>query len=297
MLPGTYTTTINVQVPTTTPLNIVATQAVMVAPATSTAISVGSGAIVDIRGVTIASTQVVKCGSATGALSALSIRDASMTTTTNGTVLDLARCSLKLSASELNLTSSEIAVVAGDDVVLKADRVRVHGNTSHHIIANGSKRVVMEFTNSLLEDVGFDLNTSDTTGPGSQFTFAEDTFVFLVNNGLLQGCELLPSTSRIVRYENSILAPLGAFDAVNGSSCTFINTLLARQGVPPAGTTVGDPQFVALAGRDFHLKSTSPAIDAALPSSFGLDSPRDLDGMARPQGANPDLGAYELVMP
>jgi hypothetical protein len=53
-----------------------------------------------------------------------------------------------------------------------------------------------------------------------------------------------------------------------------------------------DPLFVNLSLRDFHLLSTSPAIDA------GIVTPatRDHDGIARPQGASYDLGAYELPM-
>ncbi len=55
-----------------------------------------------------------------------------------------------------------------------------------------------------------------------------------------------------------------------------------------------DPQFVDTAAKNFHLKSTSPAIDTAIASIFGLDSTLDLDGTTRAQGAARDVGAYEF---
>ena len=54
-----------------------------------------------------------------------------------------------------------------------------------------------------------------------------------------------------------------------------------------------DPQFVNASLRDFHLLSTSPAIDAGL--DLGLSA--DLEGLARPKGLGFDLGAYEFAGP
>jgi len=52
-----------------------------------------------------------------------------------------------------------------------------------------------------------------------------------------------------------------------------------------------DPKFVNPAANDFHLQSTSPAINAG--TNVGYTS--DLDGVAVPQGNAPDMGAYEFV--
>jgi hypothetical protein len=51
------------------------------------------------------------------------------------------------------------------------------------------------------------------------------------------------------------------------------------------------PGFVDPAGRDFHLQSTSPAIDAG--ANVGLT--KDYEGNTIPQGAAPDIGAYEYA--
>lgn len=104
----------------------------------------------------------------------------------------------------------------------------------------------------------------------------------------------MTAPSYVARYENTILEPLGAFGAVQGTNCTFSNTLLSVQATPLPGTFVADPQFVDVATRNFHVKASSPAVDMAVPSIFGLASPPDLDGTPRPQGPKPDLGAYEL---
>ena len=52
-----------------------------------------------------------------------------------------------------------------------------------------------------------------------------------------------------------------------------------------------DPQFVAGASRNFRLRPASPAIDTGM---HVLDVP-DHDGVMRPQGPEPDLGAFEYA--
>lgn len=55
-----------------------------------------------------------------------------------------------------------------------------------------------------------------------------------------------------------------------------------------------NPGFVSPASNDFHLTSTSPAIDAGIALAEVTD---DLEGIARPQGAKYDIGAYEFTRP
>jgi hypothetical protein len=75
-------------------------------------------------------------------------------------------------------------------------------------------------------------------------------------------------------------------------------------GAAPTRTTNNlnvDPLFVNHAGADFHLTSSSPTKDAGvtmLPNnSFTANlgtTPRDKDGVPRPQGTAFDMGAYEF---
>jgi hypothetical protein len=56
------------------------------------------------------------------------------------------------------------------------------------------------------------------------------------------------------------------------------------------GNTLSAPLFVDYAGRDLHLQAASPAIDRA---SSAWSETSDADGRGRPQGAAPDIGAFE----
>jgi hypothetical protein len=289
MLPGVYTMPISLAGPWV--LNVVATGATL-AP-TAPALTISDGADVTIRGLTIVNEKVATCSSTSGAITSLQLKDASITAlgVGNTTLIDVSRCKLEISRSDLSLAATSIVFSLGDDAVLNLDRAHLHGN-SYHSIYSASSRVTIEITNSLLHDIRFSLYPADTGPPGSRLTVGSSTLIY-PSMFTEQGCDVQAPTF-IARYENSILAPLGAFDAVIGTRCTFSNTLLSFQATPPPGTFVADPQFVDAAARNFHLKATSPAVDMAVPSIFGLDSTADLDGTPRPQGATPDIGAYEL---
>jgi parallel beta-helix repeat protein len=62
----------------------------------------------------------------------------------------------------------------------------------------------------------------------------------------------------------------------------------------------GDPMFIDFANvilslRNYHLKSTSPAIDAGY--NLGSLVTNDFDGITRPRGSGYDIGAYEFSSP
>ena len=63
----------------------------------------------------------------------------------------------------------------------------------------------------------------------------------------------------------------------------------AFPGVTLSNNRIVDPVFVNPTSRDYHLQSASPARDTGSTPAL----PYDFEQRARPQGAGPDLGAYE----
>jgi hypothetical protein len=63
-------------------------------------------------------------------------------------------------------------------------------------------------------------------------------------------------------------------------------------GITITNAKTGNPLFVNPTGRDFHLQSTSAAINAGT-ASVSSTVTWDYDGNSRPQGSAYDIGAYE----
>ena len=102
-------------------------------------------------------------------------------------------------------------------------------------------------------------------------------------------------------YDNGAGGNAGIYIG-NGSSGAIVRNNIVMQADLPisnsgSGTIqdhnlIGDAGFIDPAGHDFHLKSSSPAIDAGV----AVDGFRvDCSGVPRPQGSGWDLGAYEHV--
>lgn len=73
-----------------------------------------------------------------------------------------------------------------------------------------------------------------------------------------------------------------------------------KVGIQGPNDVIGDPQFInvstTMAVGNFALKQTSPAVDKGT-SMAGQFSKTDILGIARPQGAGSDMGAYEFTIP
>jgi hypothetical protein len=100
-----------------------------------------------------------------------------------------------------------------------------------------------------------------------------------------------------LRLVDNIVVAVAGEAYVSPSSATELlggqSNLWFGAGAPPdflTGNLAADPQFANLAGLDFHLLPTSPAVDAGVATAAA----RDAEGTPRPQGAGFDLGAYEL---
>jgi hypothetical protein len=295
MLPGTYGIPLRMNVLNQS-IKVVATGATIFVIGDVAAVVVDAGATVDIRGLTSSSERGVQCGKAsdTAPISAVSIRDAIFTAPGNTTVFDLQRCNMQVSRVSVTAGGANAGATvlgAGSDTTFDADQFRVATTTDvpNTILAGGS-RAHVRLINSILDNTDIVTFFSDSAAPGSSFDLVHVSA--FIDDGIELCAGSYPSfVSRSIT--NSVIGASGTFDALKNAAsgqCVFAGTILTHQSGSPSGVTIADPQFVDVAASDFHLKSTSPAIDAALsPSS----SDHDFDGHARPQGQAPDSGAYE----
>jgi hypothetical protein len=135
--------------------------------------------------------------------------------------------------------------------------------------------------------------------PSHGLTIVNNTFAG--PNPYRPGQIILATPTTGLRIENNIFyAPEEAalyFEDLEFSGASVRNNM-TYEGMTkvgrPKGVTFGknwertDPRLVG--GTDFHLRPDSPAIDVALPNP---EITHDADGVTRPRGAGPDLGAYE----
>jgi uncharacterized protein (TIGR03437 family) len=105
-------------------------------------------------------------------------------------------------------------------------------------------------------------------------------------------------TSSPANLRNNICyqpAPLQYLSGTSGLSCA--NNLFFGNGSAPSGCSNGavsaNPQLLDLLGFDFHLSAASAAKDAGVAVS-GLSA--DFEGVTRPQGDAPDIGAHEFFL-
>lgn len=291
LLPGNYVNSLSVT--GSTNLQFVATGANIVVVGDTPAVVVDNGANVDIRNLTSTSERFIGCGlaSTSAPISTVSIRESTYTGIASGTELETQRC--KLTLTNVELFPSSTVVGYRDDSTITFDRVHVRGSDAHSFQGVGS-RVNVEVVNSVFEGTDFTFLYTDPNGPATRIRFVHDTFLLSSPTHLCSNTGS-PVPGFLISFENSIAVTKfggNAFAAPNTNNCSFAKLMLAQQTSPLPGMEVADPQFVDLAGRDFRLKSSSPAIDAAVSGS--INPTTDIIGVSRPQGPASDLGAYEF---
>lgn len=290
LLPAVYPAGIDITTPTTLPLRYVASGATIAA---QYAIRVADGAKVDVRGLTASgTTATIHCTSMTNTSSSVTLRDSVITAGDGGaTLVHLEKCTFAMVGGELDIGSStgSSVLMMMSDVVFSADRVHVHGMVESRIGAAFATRINVKITNSVLDNVHFQWATSDSSSPGSLIVMGFNTILGQLNCAVNSG-----SAYRTARYQNNIVVSTDSAPAVDGTDCTLSDNILF-----PFNGTLGtniatDPQFEDSGAKDYRLRSTSPAIDSAVPTTE-LPATTDFAGVSRPQGAQSDLGAFERV--
>jgi hypothetical protein len=125
---------------------------------------------------------------------------------------------------------------------------------------------------------------------------ASELFAFntIVLDDLMLNCRANSSSQyRTLDYENNIIVSSKP-SAIDGTTCKLTRNIIWPGPSADASNIVADPQFVDAAAKDFRIGSNSPAVDAATTTRAHLITD-DFLGTPRPQGAAPDIGAYEYV--
>ena len=118
-------------------------------------------------------------------------------------------------------------------------------------------------------------------------------FCSMANNAITGGSDFVVmrnSGTSSPNIRNSIIWGVGT--AVAGATPSINYSIIQNPSVwPGTGNSNADPLFINEGTGNLRLKPCSPAINTGGPLIFGST---DIVGTARPVGASPDMGAYEL---
>lgn len=157
--------------------------------------------------------------------------------------------------------------------------LRVGGNCTSRIV------------NSVFDHVRVNVEGAQGTRGSLEFAFNTQVARGSESGGSAFDCS--NATAGGIAIENNIM--VAATTAMRTSAHCLggirNNIAFPQTTMLPPGNRVEDPLLIDVAAHDFHLKPTSPAIDAAAATSLGVTV--DYDGVARPQGTAPDIGAFE----
>lgn len=175
--------------------------------------------------------------------------------------------------------------------------VLIDSNLIHHVGAPGSTEQLVHgmylsshvtngrVTNNVIYDVeDFGLHPYDETEASG--------WQFLNNTIANTGRGILQAPNGVTR-NNIVYNVRGASYDIRGAGNVVSNNLAGGTGSSKSssGVTSGDPMFVNAAGRDFHIKQGSPAIDKG---SADAAPKTDYEGKTRPAGSGIDMGAFEF---
>lgn len=289
LLPGAYSSPIEMLSENLMQLEIVATGATI--SASDIGLHVSGGAKLRVRGLQVtAGNQAVKCGASGTLHTTLTLDDSVLfeNVSVSGGSVVTTNCSINMTNVESRSTTTQAnALFFGSGSRFVGDRLHVKGNDA--AISTLGFGVSVRLTNSVLDDVSLVLNTSDAQIPGSEAYLGFNTIVL---QSPLRNIYCDPNTVITALFENNIIVVNGATAAVSGTGCTLVNNVLLPQPGAPAGNITLDPQFVDVAAKNFRLRPTSPALGAAS-ATPAIFTDHDFEGNVRPQGTGMDIGAFE----
>jgi len=144
----------------------------------------------------------------------------------------------------------------------------------------------------------------NASGTGAIFFGSGGSGGMAVNNVVYNnpGDAIVSDRSGVEFYNNTVYDNGSAGIRIKGGNNHKVrNNILYNNGSSinngGSGTTMShnltsNPQFMNASNDDFHIKDSSPAIDAGM--TLASDVPTDFEGNSRPQGGDFDIGAYEF---
>ncbi len=158
------------------------------------------------------------------------------------------------------------------------EKINIYNNLAYN--NPGIALIIPWYSTGTVRDIKITSNTFYNNGIGYQYRggialdYDKATGVVVRNNILSQNNQYQISSKDAAIIENNFI------DGFRGYSTETRGTKYIE----------GNPQFINPTSPDFHLKSTSPAIDKG--SSINIVNV-DFDGKSRPSGSGYDIGAYE----
>lgn len=284
MLPGTYGAAMDIQGGT---VNVVGTGATLLVTSGTRGLNVGTGANVSVRGLTLDLDRELRCDGANGRPK-LTLSDLRIQARASGAIVT--QCDLALRDVEIVFDAGGGDFTAVSGTSLDAERVLARGTDPTFpgsLLAQGTG-LDIRVVNSVFDDASFGFIPQDTT---SRLRFAFNTHHVPRN---IPSAAMFCSGNAQTLIQNNVFHSPGATNSLDAATCTAtFNVISPQMQAVAANNILQDPMLVNAANGNFHLLAGSPAIDAAMPSG-GPDPAADFDGVARPQGAAKDIGAFEF---
>jgi len=165
----------------------------------------------------------------------------------------------------------------------------INGDASSQGYGAGVYAYGATITNNVISgNVGNNTGLYGTAGAG---IFANQLPILIANNTIV-GNTASPVSGGVYNYfgnptiTNCIIRGNGD-DLAAGAAATYSNIGNGDAGL---GNISSDPSFVSAGSGDYRLNAGSPCIDVATSTAAPA---ADRDGVYRPQGSAPDMGAYE----